>query len=443
MEGELELGERTSDSGESDDSTVPSRYSSEGDVPLLTDDVFSDSDDPVTGAQTSGDTLQSGTVSTSEQRKIVGILSAESEQSHFGIFPSIVEEALTKQHAHIVQRLRELPGRNRTVVISGGSLLKLIDPSWERRVPASVLCDACVFCTTRPVMVLTFTTGDEDNHKNIQYNTKLATLIVQHVKVDTKFDFNIIHDTVDASLCKERQDFLTKIEQCENSAKCICFPAELHMDEKKCTAIIETFLKYLSDGTESARLSPSTEDKVHVKTISEQDSGTPLDELRQQLRALDEDHQQVISEVNQHHEEKLSKLMYLHAQRKQKLEKEIEELIQKPRHEKRDETSELHQLNLSARTSNKFLSSRMDDFPKCSVCQHQFTLKGPAPYLLPCLHAVCETCVTSVAGGVISCSTCQEGGQPHGHKPPEGCSETEGNIPSDSKTSPHRALLYT
>ncbi|XP_046551930.1 E3 ubiquitin-protein ligase TRIM56-like isoform X2 [Haliotis rubra] len=54
-----------------------------------------------------------------------------------------------------------------------------------------------------------------------------------------------------------------------------------------------------------------------------------------------------------------------------------------------------------------FLSSRMDDFPKCSVCQQQFTFKGHAPYLLPCLHAVCETCVTSGAGGVISCSTCQ------------------------------------
>ncbi|XP_071084543.1 uncharacterized protein [Haliotis cracherodii] len=51
----------------------------------------------------------------------------------------------------------------------------------------------------------------------------------------------------------------------------------------------------------------------------------------------------------------------------------------------------------------------MDTFPKCSLCQQQFTLKGPAPYLLPCLHAVCETCVTSAAGGVISCSTCQRG----------------------------------
>ncbi|XP_048246531.1 E3 ubiquitin-protein ligase TRIM56-like [Haliotis rufescens] len=49
----------------------------------------------------------------------------------------------------------------------------------------------------------------------------------------------------------------------------------------------------------------------------------------------------------------------------------------------------------------------MDTFPKCSVCQQQFTLKGPVPHLLPCLHAVCETCVTSAAGGVISCSTCQ------------------------------------
>ncbi|XP_046551932.1 protein PML-like [Haliotis rubra] len=48
----------------------------------------------------------------------------------------------------------------------------------------------------------------------------------------------------------------------------------------------------------------------------------------------------------------------------------------------------------------------MDDLPKCSVCQQQFSLKGPAPYLLPCLHPVCETCVTSAAGGVISCSTC-------------------------------------
>ncbi|XP_046365339.2 tripartite motif-containing protein 45-like [Haliotis rufescens] len=51
--------------------------------------------------------------------------------------------------------------------------------------------------------------------------------------------------------------------------------------------------------------------------------------------------------------------------------------------------------------------SRMDTFPLCSLCQEQFTLKGPAPYLLPCLHAVCETCVTSAAGGVISCSICQ------------------------------------
>ncbi|XP_067670286.1 protein PML-like [Haliotis asinina] len=49
----------------------------------------------------------------------------------------------------------------------------------------------------------------------------------------------------------------------------------------------------------------------------------------------------------------------------------------------------------------------MDAFPRCSVCQQQFTLKSSSPYLLPCLHAVCETCVTSAAGGVISCSTCQ------------------------------------
>ncbi|XP_067670291.1 protein PML-like isoform X2 [Haliotis asinina] len=49
----------------------------------------------------------------------------------------------------------------------------------------------------------------------------------------------------------------------------------------------------------------------------------------------------------------------------------------------------------------------MDAFPKCSVCHQQFTLKGPDPYLLPCLHAVCEICVTSAAGGVIQCSTCQ------------------------------------
>ncbi|XP_048244712.1 uncharacterized protein LOC124121278 isoform X7 [Haliotis rufescens] len=57
--------------------------------------------------------------------------------------------------------------------------------------------------------------------------------------------------------------------------------------------------------------------------------------------------------------------------------------------------------------SDGSLQSRMDTFPKCSVCHQEFTLKGPVPYLLPCLHAVCEKCVTSAAGGVISCSTCQ------------------------------------
>ncbi|XP_046548161.1 protein PML-like isoform X4 [Haliotis rubra] len=49
----------------------------------------------------------------------------------------------------------------------------------------------------------------------------------------------------------------------------------------------------------------------------------------------------------------------------------------------------------------------MDIFPKCSVCHQQFVFKGPAPYLLPCLHAVCETCVRSAAAGVIACSSCQ------------------------------------
>ncbi|XP_048244723.1 transcription intermediary factor 1-alpha-like isoform X2 [Haliotis rufescens] len=49
----------------------------------------------------------------------------------------------------------------------------------------------------------------------------------------------------------------------------------------------------------------------------------------------------------------------------------------------------------------------MDTYPKCSVCHQEFTLKGPVPYLLPCLHAVCEKCVKSAAAGVISCSTCQ------------------------------------
>ncbi|XP_067670259.1 E3 ubiquitin-protein ligase TRIM56-like [Haliotis asinina] len=50
--------------------------------------------------------------------------------------------------------------------------------------------------------------------------------------------------------------------------------------------------------------------------------------------------------------------------------------------------------------------ARMDTFPLCSLCQMQFTMKGPAPYLLPCLHAVCETCMASAAGDVIMC-TCQ------------------------------------
>ena len=48
----------------------------------------------------------------------------------------------------------------------------------------------------------------------------------------------------------------------------------------------------------------------------------------------------------------------------------------------------------------------MEPFPACVTCPHHFSIKGPIPHLLPCLHSVCETCVTSAAGGVISCSSC-------------------------------------
>ncbi|XP_048246851.1 uncharacterized protein LOC124123178 [Haliotis rufescens] len=377
MAEQLECPSKTSDSDESDDSSVSSRYSSEGEVPLLTCNDLSDSDDPVL---ISGDMLPFRSVSITDQRKIVRILSDESGQSFFGIFPAVIEGKLTTKYAHIVQRLRELPDRDRTVIISAGSLLKIVDPSWERRVPASLLCDVCVFSTTRPVLVLTFTARDGINMKTIQYNTQLARLIVRHVKEDTKFDFNVVHAAVDNFECQKKYSFLARINQRENAAECICFPADLHMNRDKCTAIIKSFLKYLPGDTESE--------------TSKEDA---LDELRQQLHTAETDHDRKINSVNQHYREEVSQLNYLHEQQKEKLESEIKELLLQLPHDRQ----ELQDLNSGTRTSSK-----IEIFPMCSVCQLQFTLKGPVPYLLPCLHAVCETCMTSAARGVISCSTC-------------------------------------
>ncbi|XP_048247052.1 uncharacterized protein LOC124118086 [Haliotis rufescens] len=382
MAEQLECPSKTSDSDESDDSSVPSRYSSEGEVPLLTCDYLSDSDDP---ALTSGDMLPLRSVSITDQRKIVRILSDESGQSFFGIFPAVIEGILTTKYAHIVQRLRELPDRGRTVIISAGSLLKIVDPSWEGRVPASLLCDVCVFSPTRPVLLLTFTARDGVNQKVIQYNTQLARLIVRHVKEDTKFDFNVVHAAVDNFVCQEKQSFLTRIDQREHAAERICFPADLHMNRDKCTDIIKSFLKYLPGDTES-------------ETSKEE----ALEELRQQLNTAETDHNRKINSVNQLYKEEVSQLNFLHEQQKEKLESEIEELILQLPHDSQGKTSDLQDLNSGTRTSSK-----IEIFPMCSVCQLQFTLKGPIPYLLPCLHAVCETCVTSAARGMISCSTCQ------------------------------------
>ncbi|XP_071084616.1 uncharacterized protein [Haliotis cracherodii] len=389
MTERLECPSKTSDSDESDDSSVPSRYSSEGEVPLLTCDDLSDSDDPVLA---SGDMLPLGSVSITDQRKIVRILSDESGQPFFGIFPAVIEGILTTKYAHIVQRLRELPDRDRTVIISAGSLLKIVDPFWEGRVPVSLLCDVCVFSPTRPVLVLTFTARDGVNQKSIQYNTQLARLIVRHVKEDTKFDFNVVHAALDNFVCQKKQSFLTRIDQRENAAECICFPADLHMNRDKCTAIIKSFLKYLPGDTESET---SKQDNARGPLVR------ALDELRQQLHTTETDHDRKINSVNQQYKVQVSQLNYLHEQQKEKLESEIKEFLLQFPHDRQGKTADLQDLNSGTRTSSK-----IEIFPMCSVCQLQFTLKGPVPYLLPCLHAVCETCVTSAARGVISCSTC-------------------------------------
>ncbi|XP_048246850.1 uncharacterized protein LOC125377440 [Haliotis rufescens] len=389
MAEHLEFPSNMSDSDESDDSSVSSRYSSEGEVPLLTFDDLSDSDDPVL---TSGDMLPLRSVSITDQMKIARILSDESGQPFFGIFPDVIEGFLTTKYAHIVQRLRELPDRDRTVTISASSLLKIVDRSWEGRVPASLLCDVCVFSPTRPVLVLTFTAMDGVNQKSIQYNTQLARLIVRHVKEDTKFDFNVVNAAVDNFVCQEKQSFLARIDQRENAAECICFPADLHMNRDKCTAIIKSFLKYLPGDTESET---SKEDNARGPPVR------ALDELRQQLHTRETDHDRKINSVNQHYKEEVSQLNYLHEQQKEKLESEIKELLLQLPHDRQGKTADLQDLNSGTRTSSK-----IEIFPRRSVCQQHFTLKGPVPYLLPCLHAVCETCVTSAAGDVISCSTC-------------------------------------
>ncbi|XP_046546301.1 uncharacterized protein LOC124256353 isoform X3 [Haliotis rubra] len=390
MDEHLDIPGSMSDSGESDDSSISSRYSSEGEVPLPTYDDLSDPDDPAPGFKTSGDIHLSSIVSKTEQKQILGILSGDSKQPFFGIFPINIEPTLNAEYAHIVQRLRDLPDRDCTVIIAGGSLLKMMDPTWEGRVPASVLCDACVFSPTQTVMVLTFTAGGGDSHKNIQYNTKFASFFISHVKDDTKFDFSVVHVTIDNLSWQEKHSFLTRINQAVNSTKRIRFPTELHMDKGKCTAIMKSLLKHLSKDPESERPSPSLENTAHATAIPKQGAS---DKFQQQIRTKDADHESVYAR----HEVRTALLKYLSAQQ-ERLENESSPQFPNI---SQDKPSELQLLEADARTS-----STRYTFPTCSVCELQFTLKGPAPYLLPCLHAVCETCVTSAACGVI-CSTCQ------------------------------------
>ncbi|XP_067668983.1 uncharacterized protein [Haliotis asinina] len=388
MNEHSELLRRTSDTDESDDSSVPSRYSSEGEIPLPTFDDLSEIDDPEPGFRTSvsGDMLQSSVLSLTEKRKILRILPAESKQSFFGIFPTNIEAILNTKYAQIVQRLKDLPDRDCTVIIAGGSLLKMIDPSWEGKVPASVLCDVCVFSPTQPVMLLTFT-GKDGNMKTItKYNTSLAMLIINHVKKDTNLDFKVVHLAVDYHVSQEKTNFLTRVDRRVNSTKCTSFPTELDMDKGKCTAIMKSFLKHLSWNTESERLYPSLQDTAHATVTPRQDAA---DELQKQIHTM---------EVNPHHEVQTALLRYLSVQQ-EKLENESSPHFWNTTQEN---PFKVKHLEGDARTSNT-----RHVFPTCSVCQQQFSLKGPAPYLLPCLHAVCETCVTSRTDGVMSCSTCQ------------------------------------
>ncbi|XP_046566561.1 uncharacterized protein LOC124275122 isoform X2 [Haliotis rubra] len=350
MEDHLELPGRTIDSDSSDDSSVPSRYSSEGDIPLPTFDDLSGPDDPAPGFKTSGDMYRPSIVSATEQREIQRILSVESTQSFFGIFPAHIDATLNTYHGHIVQRLRDLPDRDCTVIIAGGSLLKMIDPSWEGRVPSSVLCDVCVFSPTQPVMVLTFTGKDGNNKTITKYNTNLATLIIKHVKKDTNLDFNLIHVTVDNLVSQEKHSFLTKINKRENSTKSIYFPTELHMGKDKCTTVMTSFLKHLSKDTESDRLSPSLEDTAHAPAIPKQDAAG---ELQQQIHTREAGDEAIYLR----HEMQTTLLKYLSAQQ-EKLEDESSPQFLNT---SQDKPSELQHLEADARTSSTSITT-----PVCS-----------------------------------------------------------------------------
>ncbi|XP_046566194.1 uncharacterized protein LOC124274865 [Haliotis rubra] len=92
-----------------------------------------------------------------------------------------------------------------------------------------------------------------------------------------------------------------------------------------------------------------------------------------------------------------------------------------------------HTMRRAVSSSNPVCTAAiMDAFPTCSVCQQQFTLRGPAPYLLPCEHTVCKTCVTSAARGVRLCTTCQRK-----------FSLADGSVPEDKATRIHLVETFT
>ncbi|XP_067669224.1 E3 ubiquitin-protein ligase TRIM45-like [Haliotis asinina] len=53
------------------------------------------------------------------------------------------------------------------------------------------------------------------------------------------------------------------------------------------------------------------------------------------------------------------------------------------------------------------MTSEMD-LPHCTQCLRSFKYRGPDPYLLSCLHSVCESCLCSDREDVVSCKLCQE-----------------------------------
>ncbi len=186
--------------------------------------------------------------------------------SEFQIFPSNARDHLSQKHPELVTRLKELPGREHSIVIAKGTLLGLSDGSSKgKTAPKAVLCDICIFSPRKPVLFLTITSGGGKKEKLTRYNSHVTGDLVQHVRRSTRHSFSPVYGLIEESQCQTLEMFTSRINQLEKDATVMCLANALHMTPSKCLDIVKTFLQLLptTDGDTQAQAAAASKKEEH------------------------------------------------------------------------------------------------------------------------------------------------------------------------------------